>query len=313
MAFKIYSQRPLLLTAYRSLSELSKLNETTAASNLEHALGQLFSMTAKAYTLSSGIQDVYFQVFRDSRNLRSLQFPGFKVASIDRQWSLACQIHKADQDSPAGRPYLVLQIPTITIEDWFRLIGDGRRKQPWRVQLKISGHLGTEHSGRDGIETISEVPTGASEKSGAVQGIVDDIVKAVLHSIVGRGFADPIELLSTAKQKVLSYLKTSPLSYLVDLHGLETQAERRDTRQRFVFNTLLNADGSERLDQASSHLKSSIHTSHVNTHAPSQQADKANVPSLETKSTAPRASDVHLGSREPIQHRPWLTTNYLPV
>ena len=200
----------------------------------------------RPFQMIDGVENVYFQVFRDGRRITALKLLQSIVTGRERQWSLIFNQHRRPHcGSSASRPSVTLVIPDFRILKWCKY-SDGARTVLWpSLRFTIFGHLRPFLTRREQDRTQNGGGKDVGKRDGLVQSIVDEVHEHAAQSVFQKAFKEPNEMLSTIKGKVFSYLASSPLAAAIDLHHLEIVFYDRRSGKRYALTTLLNADGTE--------------------------------------------------------------------
>lgn len=257
--------------------------------DLGDVLRHLYYIAAKPFALDDGIMDVLLHIFRTP--------PGGRTIDRERQWSLSCELQKIGVGTGLSNPFLILAMPHINISQKCNILGPDLRG--CHLNFELGAHLRPQRWPVEGIVQNGEAVNQARHHT--IQDAVDGFLKATARLISGRSFTNPIDLISSVKPGLLSYLKASPLKTVVDFHNLEICLIRRLDRRRYVSSMLLNADGSERLDSAPTELEFPVPRSEANSYAPTRLPNHLMDTSIETSPPSLHDSSVHHRGTIPLQ------------
>lgn len=238
IALKIYSREPVQKKEVRR-ALFSALESSSPSGSLLSHLNQILAVIFKVWSTSRNIQDVFLQIFGRYTYRKDSKTP---LLHSTGAWNMGLQLYRQHGlGALPSKPWVELYIPEIFVDRLCKFQDKNFRVQ--RLEVRVGFHLQPQILEADFHEADQTAAVAPGTHGHPIHAIVDGALEAELRTIAGQVFADAGEMVSTVKDAVSEYLRSSPLARLVDFHYLEVAAISPKF-ERFVANTLLNADGS---------------------------------------------------------------------
>lgn len=241
---KLYSHGPIdesdsTQSHHRKLRELFQANTQLLSGTAWSACYYLYLVALEALRSQEHSRDAHSQIFPPGYGQLGPLIPrsGKSIPASARGWNLFCRLGKsADGRNVLSRPWMSFQAFSARIRNSSRVEG----QVDMLVSLTIAGSLKVNQH-----QNPHFGPTLEDAKGAAFQAIADELARETRCAVAEQGeVVSAGAALAVIRQRLLSYIPTSPIVAALDLAHLGITLQFGSTRKRLVQNILLNSDGS---------------------------------------------------------------------
>ena len=244
MNVKVYSKGPPSRGIRSQLISIMSTSEgPSQPRSLPSALQHLHHISLQAFSSLHGIQELYIHGYQSSLAPVQVKSTSSRLLGNSRNWHVVSQLYRDGPDRPSSRFLIRLRTTLKNPQDRCKVQSGLTRRF---VNIEIYGHLKRDALDPTWSGVDQHVGLSSGHPLGPLQAVVDGILEQAACSLFRRVFASPAEMIAAIRSAVLSYLPRSSLAHVLDLEVLEVVTWSKDfSGERFVSNTLLNADGTE--------------------------------------------------------------------